>query len=196
GRRRFAQPFTPTGMEVLTRFTHGEDAPAPSAVPGEAVKARAHGGTSYPNAVGKVTHPCGAPDNHLLTAWTPGPANGQYNYYPLVDSGIYLLKDGRPIDEPGAMLLIKNDPKYNEQWPRPLVPYQRIYGADEPAVLRHKNDGTRSPQLPEGTPFGLVGTSSMYKRESAPGGWLPDGSVTAVPSDPRGLPLNWSLQGA
>jgi hypothetical protein len=23
--------------------------------------------------VGKVTHPCGAPDNHLLTVWTPGP---------------------------------------------------------------------------------------------------------------------------
>ena len=33
----------------------------------------------------------------------------------------------------------------------------------------HKNDGKKSPHLPEGTPFGLVGTSSMYKRESAPG---------------------------
>jgi hypothetical protein len=194
--QRFAQPFTPTGMEVLTRFTHGEDRPALSAVPGEAVKARIHGGTSYPNAVGKVTHPCGAPDNHLLTAWTPGPANAQYNYYPLVDSGIYLLKDGRPIDEPGAMLLIKNDPKYNEQWPRPLVAYKRVYGVDEPTLLRQKNDGMRSPHLPEGTPFGLVGSSSMYKRESAPGGWVPDGSVTAVPSDPRGLTWNWFLQGA
>ena len=28
--------------------------------------------------------------------------------------------------------LIKNDPKYNEQWPRALVPYKRIYGVDEP----------------------------------------------------------------
>ena len=33
------------------------------------------------------------------------------------------------------MLLIKNDPKYNEQWPRPLVPYKRIYGVDEPTRL-------------------------------------------------------------
>ena len=39
--------------------------------------------------------------------------------------------DGKPIDEPGQMRLIKNDPKYNEQWPRALVPYKRIYGIDE-----------------------------------------------------------------
>ena len=34
------------------------------------------------------------------------------------------------------MLLIKNDPKYNEQWPRPLVPYKRIYGVEEPKLPR------------------------------------------------------------
>ncbi len=59
------------------------------------------------------------------------------------------------------MLLIKNDPKYNEQWPRALVPYKRIHGMDEPKRLAPlANDGKRSPHLPEGTPFGLVGTSS------------------------------------
>src|SRR5204862_6229867 len=94
------------------------------------------------------------------------------------------------------MLLIKNDPKYEEQWPRPLVPYERLFGVDEPKKLVHKNDGKKSAHLPEGTPFGLVGTSSMYKRESAPGGKIPEGSVTAVPADPRRLQLNWSLQGA
>jgi hypothetical protein len=196
GRGRFRMPFMPYGMEVLTRFTHGFDGPAPSSIPGEQVKAKTHGGHVYPQAVGTVTHPCGAPDNHLLTVWTPGPANHQYNYYPLIDAGIYLIKDGKAIDEPGQMRLIKNDPKYNEQWPRPLVPYKRIYGVDEPARLVHKNDGRRSPHLPEGTPFGLVGTSSLYKRESAPGGRVPEGSVTAVPSDPRRMTLNWSLQGA
>src|SRR5262249_28378171 len=162
-------PFTPNGMEVLTRFTHGFDGPAWSALPGEQIKARVHGGESYPKGMGKVTHPRGAPDNHLLTAWTQGPANHQYNYYPLIDSGLYLIKGGQPIDEPAQMLLIKNDPKFNEQWPRPLVPYQRIYGVKEPQLLVHRNDGKASPHLPEGTPFGLVGTSSLYKRESAPG---------------------------
>jgi hypothetical protein len=196
GRYKFHMPFTPYGMEVLTRFTHGFDGPAWSSVPGEQVKARIHGGESYPKAMGKVTHPCGAPDNHLLTAYSPGPANHQYNYYPLIDSGIYLIKDGKPIDEPGQMLLIKNDPKYNEQWPRPLVPYKRIYGVGEPKRLVHKNNGKALPHLPEGTPYGLVGTSSLYKRESAPGGRVPEGSVTAVPVDPKRMPLNWGLQGS
>ena len=68
------------------------------------------------------------------------------------------------------MLLIKNDPKYNEQWPRALVPYKRIYGVDEPARLPPRLPMTASVarHLPEGTPFGLVGTSSLYKRESYP----------------------------
>jgi hypothetical protein len=195
-RGKFRQPFTPYGMTVLTRFTHGVDGPAPSSKPGEQVKARTHGGESYPQAMGKVTHPCGAPDNHLLAVWSAGPANHQYNYYPFIDGGIYLIKEGKPIDEPAQMLLIKNDPKYEEQWPRPLVPYERVYGVKEPKQLVHRNDGKQSPHLPEGTPFGLVGTSSMYKRESAPGGKVPEGKVTAVPIDPRRLQLNWGLQGA
>ena len=64
----------------------------------------------------------------------------------MVDGGIYLIKAGKPIDEPGQMLLIKNDPKYNEQWPRALVPYKRIYGVDEPKRLTPlANDGKLSP---------------------------------------------------
>lgn len=195
-RGTFRQPFTPFGMTVLTRFTHGFDGPAPSSIPGEQVKAKTHGGQVYPQAMGKVTHPSGAPDNHLLTAWTGGPANHQYNYFPLIDAGIYLIKDGKPIDEPAQMRLIKNDPKYNEQWPRALVPYQRIYGVKEPKQLIHQNDGKQSKHLPEGTPFGLVGTSSLYKRESAPGGKVADGSVTAMPIDPKRLSLNFGLQGS
>ncbi len=195
GGHQFRMPFTTTGIQVLTKFAYGEDGPAPSSIPGEQVKSRQHGGESYPHALGKVTHPCGAPDNHLLSVWTPGPANHQYNYYPFIDAGIYLIKDGQPIDEPGQMFLIKNDPKYNEQWPRPLVPYKRIYGIDEPKTLTHKNDGKASPHLPEGTPYGLIGTSSLYKRESAPGGYVPKGSVTAIPSDPKRMTMNWGLQG-
>jgi hypothetical protein len=161
--------------------------------------------------IGKVTHPCGAPDNHLLLAWTLGPIGGSsgsvrdYMVPQPIDSGLYLLKDGRTIQEPGEMRLIKNDPNYNEQWPRPLVPYQRIYGVPEPKRLTHANDGKASPHLPEATPFGLVGTSSLYKRESAPLGAVPPGSVTAVaPADLKGpdtsvftgAPWNWRAQGA
>jgi len=107
-----------------------------------------------------------------------------------IDSGLYLIRGGKTTRDPGEMRLIKNDPKYNEQWPRPLVSYERLYGVKEPKQLVHRNDGRRYPSLPEGTPFGLVGTSSMYKRESAPGGVVPEGSVTAVV--PAKNPNSWS----
>src|SRR5262249_55078934 len=142
---------------------------------------------------------------HLLTAWSAGSVNSAARHNPPFDSGIYLIKGGKPIDEPGQMLLIKNDPKYHEQWPRALVPYRRIYGVDEPKRLAPlANDGKRSPHLPEGTPFGLVGTSSLYKRESYPYGLVRPGTVNASygeDKDPTGLrgfdsSHNWYVQGA
>jgi hypothetical protein len=197
GRGSLRMPFQPYGFEVLTRFTHGSDFPAPLSDLKDPKSPR----------VGKMTHPCGAPDNHLLTVWSPGSmpsANrGPVKYDDPLDAGLYLIKKGKTVDEPGQMLLIKNDPKYNEQWPRPLVPYERIYGVKEPRALpRVANDGKLSKHLPEGTPFGLVGSSSLYKRESFPRGRVPEGKVTAV-GDPYAAwsysmssPFNWGGQGA
>jgi hypothetical protein len=165
-------PFSTFGMESLTRFARSDEGQADAAIRGQRNSPR----------VGKVTLPSGAPDNHLLCVWSPGPVNGGYTVHrPAADGGIYLIKDGKPIDEPAQMLLIKNAPKYNEQWPRALVPYKRIYGIDQPKPLAAlRNDGTLSPHLPAGTPFGLVGTSSLYKRESYPNGLVKPGSVTAT----------------
>jgi hypothetical protein len=194
GDSRYA--FQPHGLETLTRFCSGFDAPARFVDGGE-------GGNPKKKdtpRVGKVTHPAGAPDNHLLTVYAAGGVNSAT---PEVDSGIYLLKAGQPINEPGELLLIKNDPKYNEQWPRALVPYKRIYNIDEPKRLPTlRNDGKLSKHLPEGTPFGLVGSSSLYKRESFPQGTVPAGSVTAIPPkhpDVATLLLhreNWGNQGS
>jgi hypothetical protein len=193
-------PFSPYGLEWLTPFSSSSDAPARPSVPNSPTSPR----------VGKVTHPSAAPDNHLLTVWSPGPVNSNNGLKkPAIDSGIYLIKYGKPIDEPGKLLLIKNDPKYNEQWPRALVPYRRIYGAAEPALLTPLvNDGKLSSYLPEGTPFGLIGTSSLYKRESYPHGDTPKGKVAATytgGNDPfeglgplayDGIRGNWFVQGA
>ena len=196
-------PFSPYGIESFTRFARPDDGPADRSVRGQ----------KDSPAVGKVTHPSGAPDNHLLTVWSPGPANHQYTHPPEIDGGIYLIKSGKAVDEPGQMLLIKNDPNFNEQWPRALVPYKRTYGIDEPKrIAPLANDGQLSPHLPEGTPFGLVGTSSLYKRESYPNGAVPRGSVTSTWAgkvksrdgfeglDPfntseNGASLNWVNQG-
>jgi len=197
-------PFSPFGVEALTPFARSDEGPADFAT---------RGARSGPR-VGKVTHPSAAPDNHLLLAWSAGPVNGGYTVHqPAVDAGLYLLRDGKPANAPGDLLLIKNDPKYNEQWPRALVPYQRVHGVQEPKTLPSlANDGKLSKHLPAGTPFGLVGTSSLLKRESYPNGVVKDGTVTAAFAggadrtgyqdlDPfntaeDGASLNWFNQGA
>jgi hypothetical protein len=165
-------PFSPYGVESVTRFARTDEGPSDFAVRGQRNGPR----------VGKFTHPSAAPDNHLLSIWSPGPVNGGYTVHvPALNGGIYIIKGGKPIDEPAQMLLVKTNPKFNAQWPRALVPYKRIYGIDEPKTLPTlRNDGKLSPHLPEGTPFGLVGTSSLYKRESYPNGIVPGKSVTAT----------------
>jgi hypothetical protein len=188
-------PFSPFGIESLTPFARTDEGPSDFSIRNQRTSTR----------VGKVTHPSAAPDNHLLAVWSPGPVNGGYTVHqPAVDGGIYLIKDNKAVDEPGQMLLIKNDPQFNEQWPRAVVPYKRIHGVDEPKQLPVlANDGKLSPHLPAGTPLGLVGTSSLYKRESYPNGVVKPGSVTATfagGTDATGYqdldPFNTTLDGA
>ncbi|HJZ55885.1 MAG TPA: hypothetical protein VKE74_13030, partial [Gemmataceae bacterium] len=196
GRPIFIQfPFSPYGIEALTPFVLKGDWPSDPADPGDKESPR----------LGKFTHPSAAPDNHLLTAYSAGSLNSFTRYKPAFDSGLYLIKSGKPIDEPGQMRLVKNDPNYHEQWPRALVPYKRIYGIDEPKNLAPlANDGTASKHLPAGSPFGLVGTSSLYKRESYPYGAVKPGTVTAAfagekdPTGYRGFDSshNWTVQGS
>lgn len=154
----FKMPFTPVGMYSISPFTHGEDAAAPVG----------SGGVR----VGKFTHPSGAPNNDLLIAWTPGPANDLNRPTPLpyYDSGIYLIPGGNIVNNPQQLVLIKNSAQYNEAWPRAVVPYSAVHGVAEPDLLPWlPNDGSLHAALPAGTPYGLVGTSSLYKRESFPG---------------------------
>ncbi len=200
--RWYRMPFMPTDSTSLTPFALGGEGPADPSIRGD----------KKSPAVGKFTHPSGAPDNHLLTCYSTGPANHQYTYLPQIDSGLYLMVKGESVNEPAQMRLIKNDPEYNECWPRAVVPYDRIYGMKKPKNLAHiPNDGKFSKHLPEGTPFALVGTSSFYKRESYPNGGVPEKGVTAgfvgKNNDPwkgldhftshgNGPPLNWHNQGA
>lgn len=197
----YRMPFMPTGAVSMTPFTHGREGPADHAVLGDKA--------SPP--VGKFTHPSGAPGNHLLTVYSPGPVNHQYEHLPQLDGGIYLAKNAAVIEEPADLLLIKNDPDYNESWPRAVVSYRRIYGVEEPPKLEPQaNDGSLHRALPEGSPFGLVGSASLYRRESYPNGALGEGETTstyaggndpwkgldAFTSHGNGMPLNWHNQGA
>ena len=185
----FRIPFTPWGMFSITPFTHGNDEAAPEG--DSAVR------------VGKFTHPSAAPNSDLLVAWTPGPANDLNRPTPLprYDSGLYLMAGANEIWSPANLILIKNDPNYNEAWPRAVVPYSAVHGVAEPAQIPWlPNDGSESIELPAGTPFGLVGTSSFYKRESFPGhvtSWANsfDG-LDAFNTTENGQSSNWGWQGS
>ena len=87
-------------MTWLTPFCTAFDAPAKLSDPKDPNSLR----------VGKVTHPSGAPENHLLTVWSGMMPARQGRIIDSketqVDAGIYLIKEGRPFWEPGDMVLI------------------------------------------------------------------------------------------
>lgn len=183
--RKSRYPFSPNGLESLTPFTIENDRAAPF------LNGKGNERT------GKVAQPSGAPDNDLLLAWTPGPANNQNRptNLPVYDSGLYLLPGSVPVNDHRKLILIKNDPAYNEQQPRAVVRYRDIYGIDEPKTLPWlPNDGMEHPQLSEGTPYGLVGTSTFYRRNSKPGVGNPE--FNGLDSFRTSSSTNWVSQGA
>jgi len=181
GLPRYRQiPFSPFGLETVTPFTHPND---------------------NPSALGKVTQPSGAPNNELLLVYSPGPANHvNGGGFPRYDAGLYLLGAGVSASSPTDFQLIKNDPAWNEQQPRAVVPYQSIYGIPEPANLAPiKNDGSTHANLPAGSPYGLVGTSTFYRRDTTSGrGDIGFGDLDAFNSFGNDFQVstNWFSQGA
>jgi uncharacterized protein (TIGR03437 family) len=188
-------PMKRWGYTRLTPFTTADDYPAPC-FPGALVTQ-----DPCPNGnqarVGKFTLPSAAPNNELLVTYAPGAANHKIYYnrlgltQPYYDSGIYRMRGDKVMNAPSELVLIKNDPRYHELWPRAVVPYQQIYGVPAPADLpRMANDGKRDARLPEGTPFALVGTSSVISRNTNP--FYGDPFFQHYNNGNR----NWTFQGA
>lgn len=182
----FRFSFTPRGYRAITPLTHHQD----------------HASPIDANGVrnGKFTHPSAAPGNDLLVVWSSGPANdlNRPTPVPYYDAGLYLIPGSQAVWSRGALVPIKNDPAYNEAWPRAVVPYSAIHGVAEPARLpRLANDGSVHPALPAGTPHGLVGSSSLYKRESAPGRGYPSfQGLDPFNTAENETWSNWAYQGA
>jgi Hydrazine synthase alpha subunit middle domain len=186
---RFTQyAFSPPGLVALTGFTHGED--------------QAAGLEPDGTWAGKVTHPSAAPHNDVLLVWSPGPVNhlNRPTYLPRPDGGIYLLRGGQALTDHRQLLLVKNDPRYNEMQPRALVPYAAIHGVSAPASLPFlPNDGRLHSALPAGTPHALVGASSFYKRDTAPGSGSSHPSYNGLDvfnTAENDSSSNWFIQGA
>lgn len=183
----FRASFTPQGYYAMTPMTHAGDNAAPLDPAGGP-------------RVGKFTHPSAAPFNDLLVVWTPGPANdlNRPTTMPYYDSGLYVIDDSVPVNHPSQLRLIKNDPNYNEAWPRAVVPWSEIHGDAEPATKEWlPNDGSEHAELPAGTAFGLVGSSSFYKRDTSPGtGNSAFDGLDAFNTSQNNTSSNWSWQGA
>ena len=92
-----------------------------------------------------------------------------------------MLKGGAPITDHRELVLVQNDPNFNEMQPKPLVPYSTIYGVAAPATLPYlPNDGSQHVELPAGRQFGLIGTASFYQRDTTPGGADPNGPYNGL----------------
>ncbi len=98
--------------------------------------------------------------------------NHQYTYLPQLDGGIYLIKNGEVVERAGADAADQERSRIttNAGRGRSFLTSASMASRNRSISRRLANDGTKSKHLPEGTPFGLVGTSSFYKRESYPNG--------------------------
>ncbi len=162
------------GYTRITPFTTGDDFPSPCRVgdpPYPVVPCQGGNNTR----VGKFTLPSAAPGNELLVVYTRGSANHNGIYVgagftaPYYDGGIYRMRGDQTLNRPEDLVLVKNDPAFNEMWPRAVVPYQQIYGVAAPVNLPDlANEGQADSRLPEGTPLALIGTSSMISRDTRP----------------------------
>jgi hypothetical protein len=130
---------------------------------------------------GRYSTPSAAPNDDLLVSYSSGPVTfnppcGGCVELPRVDAGIYLITNAgsNSIVSPSTQLVtIKNDPAYNEIWPRAVVPYSSIHGVNTPATLPPADVNAPSKTnmgIVAGSPVGITGTSSMQNRESEPMG--------------------------
>ncbi|WP_395374423.1 hypothetical protein [Marinicella sp. W31] len=187
GLQPFQSSFTPWGYSALTPMTHAGDSAAPI-------------GANGVDRVGKFTHPSAAPENDLLVVWSPGPANdlNRPTPVPYYDAGLYVINNSEKVWQPEDLITLKNDPNYNEAWPRAVVPWRAIHGQDKPPVREWlPNNGGEHVALPAGTPYGLVGSSSLYKRDTFPGrGNSNFDGLDAFNTSENRNSSNWDWQGA
>jgi len=157
-----------------------------------------------PNKSGKYSMPSVAPKGDLLVAYSTGYVNhfgavcsrkNQPNKCDHLRSGIYLIPNANNtiIEHPSQLIKIKDDPNYNEIWPRAALSYNALYGIERPnipksSIVHNVNS------LNYGEAKALVGTSSMYNREPLEGK-NPD-PFQSRSSNRELHDGNWTIQGA
>lgn len=90
---------------------------------------------------------------------------------PGCDAGIYEVTT-IPSLHPSDLEQIVDSKQYHEIMPRAVVPYAAIHGIERPAEIPRADRATSRPDLPVGTPFGLLGAASILDRETHPVGGI------------------------
>jgi len=213
-------PFARNGQVRLTPFTTPDDFPAPC--PGW--EDNAYGSSGAEGAPpcagadrrGKLTHPAAAPSAmgdpgkaDLLAVYAPGPANHNGIYVslgtalPRYHGEIVLIPDGEPVPVPPAgqpgrppqLVTVVAEDGFNLQWPRPVVSWRQLYGADGPASRPEpSDDAIRAERLTPGEPFGLIGSASLLWRDTRAslGRWWEDRDPFNTGDE---APFRWVRQG-
>jgi hydrazine synthase alpha subunit-like protein len=187
--------YRPEGFTMLTLWASGFDEMA-GAMPSPLVRLPTY---RDPLAlVGKISHPAALPRNALLITWAAGGCSTVTGGYvemdmltrlardnPGCDAGIY--RTSRiPSRHPSDLVQIVNNREYHEIMARAVVPYAVIYGIEKPAAIpRAELAVAGGSDLQPGTPFGVLGASSIILRETRPVGGIPF----------SGTPFAFSLQG-
>lgn len=90
---------------------------------------------------------------------------------PACDAGIYSPTTAQST-HPSDLERIVDSAQYHEIMPRAVVPYAEIHGVDRPTEIPRADKATSRPELPVGTPFGLLGAASILDRETHPVGGI------------------------
>lgn len=152
-----------------------------------------------PDLSGKYSMPSATVNDDLLVAYSSGSVNHfdavcnqAVNLCEPLRSGIYLIQNATAamVESPASLVLIKDDPNYNEIWPRVVASYYDIHGQEKPNIIQKQALDNR---LEQGEAAGLVGSSSMMNREP-----LNESNPDPFkPSDRREInDGNWRIEGA
>ena len=169
------------------------------------------GDSVAPNLSGKYAMPNATNSGNLLVSYSTGAVN-QTNFACApsglcenLKAGIYLIKNAGGsesdyITDPASQLIrIKDDPNFNEIWPRAVLSYQDIYGQTAPNIIN--NLALSLPEdihLQPAEANAIVGTSSLYNRQSGnddfPDGLDKDPFLSNLSRESNAG--NWLVQGA
>jgi hypothetical protein len=105
---------------------------------------------------GMLSHPWPTPGNGVYVTWTGD--QGDQN----IDLGVYEIPDiTKPSQSHHELVKVVDEPDRHEWMAKPVVAYAEVYGQERPL----SPTGAQEESLPEGTPFGTIGTSAVDVNE-------------------------------